>query len=71
MHWLHDSDLNTNFFHMLATERGKFKNISILVNEDNTEVKYQLGLCEAAEEYFNKLFTAKDVTHDPILANIQ
>ena len=48
-----------------------FKKISMLVNEDNAEVKYQSGLCEVSKEYFNNKNSAKDGTHGLVLANTQ
>jgi endonuclease/exonuclease/phosphatase family metal-dependent hydrolase len=38
MHWLQEGDLNTRFFHMSATARGKRKKVTHLVDEAGTEV---------------------------------
>lgn len=49
MNWLQDSDLNTKFFHLSVTARRRFKKISMLLREDNEEVREHAGLCEVAK----------------------
>ncbi|CAL5191129.1 unnamed protein product [Lathyrus oleraceus] len=56
---------------MSATSRREFKKISMLLYDDNAEVKDQSGLCEVAKEYFNKLFAEKNGIHELVLATIE
>lgn len=49
---------------MSTTERKKFKKIDGMLNEDCEEIRDQTGLCEMAKEYFNKLFSFKEINHN-------
>lgn len=67
---MRDGDLNTKFFHLSATTRRRFKNINMLLNEENQVIKDQAGLYDVAKSYFRKLFEAKEGVYDPVLAHI-
>jgi hypothetical protein len=71
MHWLQEGDLNTRFFHMSATARGKRKKVTHLVDEAGTEVHTQEDLCEVAKHYFDTLFKNNSGIHEPVLNLIQ
>lgn len=72
MQWIRDGDLNTEFFHMSATTRKKFKSISIILREDNEEMREHAGLCEVAKQYFKILFAAtNNSNYDLVLDNLQ
>ena len=71
MHWLRDDDLNIKFFHMSEMTRNNFKKIDMLINDDDVEVKYQVGMYEIANNYFENLFAGKECRHDPIISIIQ
>jgi hypothetical protein len=71
MHWLKEGDLNTKFFHMLATSRRRRKKVSMLVNEEGEEVSTQQSLCELVQKYFDELFKPSNGTHEPMLRLIR
>jgi DNA polymerase/3'-5' exonuclease PolX len=71
MHWLQEGDLNTRFFHMSASARGKKKKVTHLVDEAGTEVHTQEDLCEVAKHYFDTLFKYNSGIHEPVLNLIQ
>ncbi|GAU26994.1 hypothetical protein TSUD_290460 [Trifolium subterraneum] len=70
MHWLQEGDMNTRFFHMSATVRGK-KKVTKLIADNGTEAHTQEELCEVAKSYFDTLFKPRDGDHDPVLNLIQ
>ncbi|KAI5444256.1 hypothetical protein KIW84_012760 [Lathyrus oleraceus] len=71
MKWLRDGDLNTKFFHMLATMRISFKKLDMLVNEEAVEVKDQASMCEVANNYFKNLFVVRNTMQEPVHSLIQ
>lgn len=72
MQWLRDGDFSTKFFHMPATTRKRFKRISIILREDNEEMRERAGLCEVAKQYFKNLFAAtNNSNYDLVLDNLQ
>jgi hypothetical protein len=70
MHWLREGDLNTKFFHMMASSRQRKKKLDKLVNDNNVTVTTQPELCEVALTYFNRLFKASSTQHEPFLSLI-
>lgn len=67
MQWIRDG-----FFRMSATTRKKFKSISIILREDNEEMREHAGLCEVAKQDFENLFAAtNNSNYDPVLDNLQ
>lgn len=48
MHWLKDGDINTKFFHAMASQRKQRNAILSLTNEDGHIVKDQEGICGLA-----------------------
>ncbi|GAU47702.1 hypothetical protein TSUD_190310 [Trifolium subterraneum] len=71
MHWLQEGDMNTRFFHMLATVRSKKKKVTKLIADNSTEAHTQEELCEVAKSYFDTLFKPRDGDQDPVLNLIQ
>lgn len=67
MHWLHEGDLNTKFFHLSATARRNSQKIYMLMNDNMEEIRDRMGICKVAKNYFTELFTAKEGNYDLVL----
>lgn len=63
-HWLTGGDLNTRFFHQMASARKKSNTIHGLFSDDGRWVTDKSGLHGIVSEYFSTLFTASDSVHD-------
>jgi hypothetical protein len=58
VHWMHEGDRNTKFFHSMATGRKKKNKIKELRREDGVVVKEEEELQEVATNYFLNLFAS-------------
>lgn len=71
MHWLRDGDLKTKFVHLSSTASRNSQKFDMLMNDNREEIRDQVGICEVARNYFEKLFTTKEGKYDPVLNLIQ
>ncbi|WJX67479.1 hypothetical protein P8452_51944 [Trifolium repens] len=69
-HWYKDGDLNTRFFHALATSRKKVNRISFLEDAGGLRITDNLGMSIVAKDYFNELFQKQNSIRDPVLSAI-
>jgi hypothetical protein len=56
IYWLTEGDLNTKYFHSVATARRRRNVISALVDGAGTVVEDTEGLQGVAKDYFTNLF---------------
>lgn len=67
VHWLKEGDMNTKFFHTMATTRKKRNFIRKLQNEEGVEVVDRDGLCTVAHNYFQNLYSVSPSRHGPVI----
>lgn len=70
-HWLKAGDLNTKFFHYMATLRKERYRIRNLSHEIGTVYDDNQELCRIAHDYFENLFKPSEAQYDPVVIQIQ
>ena len=58
MHWLKKGDMDTKYFHALASSQNKIKYIGWLEDEEGRRVESQEEICSLLFDYFEGLFLA-------------
>lgn len=69
-HWLKAGDLNTKFFHSMATRRKERNRIRNLFDETGTIYDDNQELCRIAHDYFENLFKPSEAQYDPVMTQI-
>ncbi|GAU37567.1 hypothetical protein TSUD_154000 [Trifolium subterraneum] len=66
-HWLRDGDLNTKFYHALATARRKVNKITSLLDTSDNLITNNIELCEAPRDYFVDIFQRQNSVTEPVI----
>ncbi|XP_075478725.1 uncharacterized protein LOC142519565 [Primulina tabacum] len=66
-YWLQYGDLNTQFFHSVATKRKERNRIKSLVDDRGVRHSNITNICKVVSTYFENLFEEADAIHDPVM----
>ncbi|XP_075507347.1 uncharacterized protein LOC142544167 [Primulina tabacum] len=66
-HWLQYGDLNTQFFHSVATQRKEMNRIKSLDDDSGVRHSNITDICKVVSTYFENLFEDADAIYEPVM----